>query len=203
MAGIAALERFAGGPGRFLGFDFIRHVTHVVAIAHRIENEELGLGAEVRGVADAGRLQIRLGALGERARIARIGLHRAGLEHIALQEQGLVGHERIDDRAIRIRQQHHVRFVDALPAGDRRTVEHLAVLEQRFFDGMRGKRKVVLLAEHIGEAQIDEFDFVFLDQFFDVGCGHGNLGGIGCIGCASSQTEAKVCHPGSKNVGAS
>ena len=72
--------------------------------------------------------------------------------------------ERIDERRGRIGHQHHVRIIDAFPTGDRRTVEHLAVLERRRIDSMRGKRNVMLFAEHVGKTQIDEFDVVLLDQ---------------------------------------
>ena len=36
---------------------------------------------------------------------------------------------------------------------------------------------VVLHAAHVGEAQVDEFDLVVLDQLFDVFEGHGGLRG--------------------------
>ena len=47
-------------------------------------------------------------------------------------------------------------------------VEHLAVLEQAGIDDRLGEGHVVLHAAHVGEAQVDEFDLVVLDQFFDV-----------------------------------
>ncbi len=46
----------------------------------------------------------------------------------------------------------------------------------RRIDGVGGKRDVMLLAEHVGEAQIDELDLVLLDQIENF-VGHGNLAG--------------------------
>ena len=45
---------------------------------HRVEDEELGLGAEVGGVAQAGGLEVGLGALGDGARVAVVGLPSVG-----------------------------------------------------------------------------------------------------------------------------
>ena len=72
-----------------------------------------------------------------------------------------------------IRHQHHVRLVDALPAGNRRAVEHLAVLEGRFVDARGRKRDVLLDATNVGEAEIDVGDVLFLDQFENLVCRHG------------------------------
>jgi hypothetical protein len=176
MAGVAAVERLVRRPRSFFRTDFIGDVAHVVAVTHRVEDEEFRLRAEERGVGDARRFQVRLGTLGDRTRIACVGLHRARLEHVALQDERLVRHERVDERRLRIGQQHHVRLVDALPAGDRRAVEHLAVFEQRLVDRARGIGDVMFLAEHVGKAQVDEFDGFVLDGLEDIGgSGHGGV----------------------------
>src|SRR3546814_5780523 len=52
---------------------------------------------------------------------------------------------------------------------------HLAVLEQRGFDDRLGEGDVVLHATHVGKAQVDEFDAIVGDEFFDVFDGHGGL----------------------------
>ena len=98
-----------------------------------------------------------------------------GVEHVAGHDQGRVGGEGVDHRGVRVRQQDHVGLVDAAPAGDRAAVEHLAVLEQAGVDDRLGESHVVLDAAHVGEAQVDEFDLVVLDQLFDVFEGHGGL----------------------------
>ena len=112
---------------------------------------------------------------GDAARIARVRLHRRRVEDVAGQHQRRIGGERIQEGGRRIGQQHHVGLVDALPAGDAGAVEHLAVLEQAGIDDRLGEGHVVLHAAHVGEAQVDEFDLVVLDQFFDVFEGHGRL----------------------------
>ena len=175
MAGIAAFELAVGTPCRFLGFDLERSAAHVVAPAHRVEDEEFRFRAEKRGIGDAGRLQVSLGAPRDRTRAARIGLHGRRFEHVADEVQGRMRGEGIERRAGRIRHQHHVRIVDPLPAGDGRPVEHLAVLERTGVDGVRGKGDVMLLAEHVGKTQVDEFDVVFLDQIENGVGGHGWL----------------------------
>ena len=48
-----------------------------------VEDEEFVLGTEVRDVGDAGRLEIRLGALGERARVALVALAVGRLDDVA------------------------------------------------------------------------------------------------------------------------
>jgi hypothetical protein len=54
VAHVAAFEVLAGVPGRLFGVDLDEAARHVDVPAHAVEDEELGLGAEVGGVADAG-----------------------------------------------------------------------------------------------------------------------------------------------------
>src|SRR5690606_14263848 len=69
-------------------------------------------------------------------------------------------------------------------ATDRGAVEHAAVLEQlgRADAGRVGD--VVLLAEDVGEAQVDEFDVMVANQLLDVLDGHGRWlrAGVGNLG---------------------
>jgi hypothetical protein len=97
---------------------------------HVVEDEELGLRAEEGGIADAGGLEVFLGALGDGARIALVALHGHGLDDVAAQDHGGVVREGVQDRRAVVRHQDHVGLVDALPAGDRRTVEHLAAVKE-------------------------------------------------------------------------
>jgi hypothetical protein len=64
--------------------------------------------------------------------------------------------------------QAHVGFVDRLPAGNRRAVEHQAFGERVLFDHADVEGHVLPLAARIGEAQVDVFDVVVLDRFEDV-----------------------------------
>ena len=87
-----------------------------------------------------GGLEVGLGALGERARVALVALHVRRLDDVAAQvERGLL-EERVDDRRRRIRHQDHVGLLDALPTGDRRAVEALAVFEEGLVDDARPER---------------------------------------------------------------
>ena len=63
--------------------------------------------------------------------------------------------------------QHHVGLVDALPAGDRRAVEHLAVVEKARVDRVRRHGDVLLLAARVREAQVDELDLLLLQHAED------------------------------------
>ena len=57
------------------------------AEAGAVEHEELGLGPEVGGVADAALLQVELGALRDVARIADVGLARDRIDDVADQHE--------------------------------------------------------------------------------------------------------------------
>jgi hypothetical protein len=70
----------------------------------------------------------------------------------------------------------HVGFVDALPASDRRTVEHLAVDEEIVVDVTGRDRDVLLLAARVAEPKVRVLDLVVLDQLDDIsGRRHRNL----------------------------
>ena len=86
MPDIATLILFRRAPGRFLGFNFYRAAGHVGMPGDGVENEKFGLGPEIRGVADAGRLQVSFAALRQRARVAVIALAIGRLDHVAGDE---------------------------------------------------------------------------------------------------------------------
>src|SRR6202012_3619555 len=62
-------------PGTLDRIDRVRRAMHVVVETDAVKNEEFVLGSEEGPVGDTGGLQIRLGALGERSRVALIALH--------------------------------------------------------------------------------------------------------------------------------
>jgi hypothetical protein len=144
-------------------------------VADVVEHEELVLRAPDRGIGDAGGLEVGLGALGQRTRAALIALHGRGLDDVATQvERGLL-EERVEDCGRGIRHQDHVGLLDALPAGDRRAVEALAVLEEGIVHDACRDGHVLFLALGVREAEVHELDFLFLDQLQNVGSGrHGN-----------------------------
>ena len=172
MAEIAA---FIGGVGVRRQFDRIEREAGVVRVsleADIVEHEELGLGAKVDGVADAGRLEVGLGLFGDRARIAVIGLAGAGIENVADDDHGGGREERIHAGRSRVHHQRHVGFVDRLPAGDRGAVEHQSVGESVFVDQALVECDMLPLAARIGESEIDVFDVIVLDRLQDI------LGGL-------------------------
>src|SRR5216683_2613064 len=121
-------EFLVGDVGPLLAVDLVERGVHRVLEEHVVEDEELGLGAEERLVANAGGGEIGLGLLRRRARIAAIGLPGAGLVHVAENHQLGLRREGIEHGGGAIRLQQHVALVDRLPAGDRRAVEHHALV---------------------------------------------------------------------------
>mmetsp|Transcript_36595 Transcript_36595/g.84874 ORF Transcript_36595/g.84874 Transcript_36595/m.84874 type:complete len:214 (-) Transcript_36595:4688-5329(-) len=174
VAAVAVLVLLGGVPGAFFGLDLEERAGHLVAPAHAVEDEELGLRAEVGGIAQAGGLQIGLGALGQRARVALIRLAVGGVDHVAGQDQRRLFKEGVDVGRVRIGHQQHVRGFDALPAGDRGAVEGMARRELVFIKRGHGHGDVLLLATGVGEAEVDELDFVLLHQVHHIGDGLGH-----------------------------
>ncbi len=168
VAEVAALI-FGVGVGRQLrGVEPEAGVVGAGGEAHVVEHEELGFGADEHGVAHAHRLHHGFGLLGDAAGVAVVGLAGGRLEHVAGDDHGGLGEERIDRRGHRIRHQAHVELVDRLPAGDRGAVEHRPFGEDVVIDHADVERHMLPLAARIGEAQVDVFDVVVLDRFQDV-----------------------------------
>ena len=137
MAGVAALIVAVAIDGQFVGIELEARVVGLDREPGVIEDEELGFRSDIDQVADLGLLQVRLGALGDHARIARIALAGQRLENIAKHRRGRLRIERIDMGRIGIRHQRHVALVDGFPAGDRGGVEHDAVGESVFIHEQR------------------------------------------------------------------
>ena len=171
MAQIAAFIFGAGVVGAFLGVDIIEGFVHFDAEPHIVEDEEFGFGAEIGGVANARRIDIGLGGLGDGARAAGVILVGHRLQHIADQDQRGLGKEGVNDRGFEIRLEQHVGLVDRLPAGDRRTVEHGADVEEVIINQQQVKGDMLPLALGIGEANVNILDVLLLDQLVNVGCG--------------------------------
>jgi len=168
VAAVAALEAPVGGPRRLFGIDLDRTAGHVDMPGDRVEDEELGLRSEIGHVTDAAGLQIRLGAAGQRPRIPLVALAVARLDDVAAENQRRLLAERIHHRGRRIRHQLHVGRLNAFPAGDRRSVERVAIGELVLVEGGDRHGDVLLLAARVGEAEIDEFHFVVRDLLHDV-----------------------------------
>ena len=72
----------------------------------------------------------------------------------------VVSSERVSFGGSRVRHQHHVRLVDALPATDGGTIEHLAFFEEAFVN-LVTNGYVLLFTLGVGKTQINKLDFVF------------------------------------------
>ena len=119
VAAVAAFELGARIPGGFVFFNLEEGARHVGVPAHVVEDEELWLGAEVSGVAQAGGLEVSLGALRDGARVAVVGLAVAGLNDVAAHEERGFFKERVDVGRVGVRHQLHVGGFNAFPACNR------------------------------------------------------------------------------------
>ena len=159
----------AGVPHALDRVDHVERLVRPVLEADVVEDEELGLGPEVGGVGDAGRLQVLLGLLGDVPRVTRVALagHRIG--HEAVDHERLAGPERVDVGRRRVGHQDHVRLLDLLEPPDRRAVEAVAVLERRLAQHPRRDGDVLHDAGEVAEAEVDELDALRLDHGQDFG----------------------------------
>jgi hypothetical protein len=110
-------------------FDLVEGGVLVLGEADVVEDEELRLRTEVRGVGDARRLHVRLRLLRHITRVTGVRLERQRVVHETVQVQRLVLPEGVHDRSGRIGQKDHVRFVDLLETADGRPVEPEALAE--------------------------------------------------------------------------
>jgi len=168
VADVAAFELLARSPRRFFRGHLDVGAGHVDGPFDGVENEEFRFRPEVGGVADAGALEISLGALGDGARVAVVALAVGRFDDVAGQHQRGFVVERVDEGGFRVGEQNHVGGLNAFPARDRRAVEHVAVLENFFLEGDDGHADVLFLATGVGETVVDEANLVFLDQLRDV-----------------------------------
>ena len=163
VAAVAALLGAAGVPGRLDGVDVVVAGVLLGLEAHVVEDVELGLGAEVGGVGDAGRLEVGLGLGRDVARVAAVGLAGERVDDREVHDERLLGPERVEVGARRVGDELHVGLVDRLEAADRRAVEHLAVGEEVDVDRLRGHVEVLHDAGQVAEPDVDELDVLVLD----------------------------------------
>ena len=172
VAEVATLVSALGIPAGLGGIDLAEATTDVGTPAHVVENEKLVFRTKEGGVADTGGFQIGLGATRQGARIPLVTLHGVGFDDITGQDQGRLLEKRIDGSSHGIGHQDHVRLLDALPAGDGRAVEHLAVLEYILIHGADGHGDVLLLATGVRETIIHELNALLLDQLHHISSIH-------------------------------
>jgi hypothetical protein len=165
---VAGRALFGGRPRTFVGDDFVEADVRLALVAQAVEHEELGLGAEVGGVADAGSLEEGQRLLRDGARVAIIELAGAGLENVAEQVQARLDAERIDEGRRRVGHHEHVGLVDGLPAADGGAVEGDAFLEHRLVEAPDRVAEVLQRSEHVAIHQVDEFDIVLFRKLKNV-----------------------------------
>ena len=138
-------------PVSFRRFDCVRNALHLHIPADVIKDEELVLRPEVRLIGNSCRAHVLLGTFGQRARAAIIALHSQWFDDITTEiESGFFG-EDVENRGRCVRHQDHVRVVDALPACNRGSVEHLTALEETFIDNVAGHGDVLFFSTCVGE----------------------------------------------------
>ena len=172
VAEVAALIIHIRIARQFDGIELESRVVGLCGEAHVVKHEEFSLGTDEHSVADAGRLQVSLGLLGDAARIAIVGRARGRLQNVAADDHGGRREEGVHASGRGVRHEDHVGFVDRLPASDRRTVEHRAFREDFLVNERNVERDVLPLSARIGEAEVHILDVIILDRLEDV------LGGL-------------------------
>ena len=187
------LEGLTGVPPARLRIHLVEGAVHLRVERHRVEDVELGLGAEESGVRDPGGGQVVLRLAGHVARVARVGLAGERIVHEEVHVQRLGCAERVDACGLGVRQQHHVGLVDGLEPANRRAVERQAVLEDAVVERRRRDGEVLDHTGQVAEPNVDVFDLLVLDQLDDV---------VGCLIChldgfpsASSVVARLFCTP--------
>ncbi|CNV75191.1 Uncharacterised protein [Mycobacterium tuberculosis] len=162
------LGRRAGVPPPRDGVHLVEGAVGARVEAHRIENVELGLGAEVCGVGDASADQVVLGLAGDVARVAGVRLQGERVVHKEVDIQRLGRAERVDARRLGIGKKQHVGFVDRLEPANRRAVKGQAVVKHALVKGRSRNREVLHDARQVTEPDVDIFDLLVLGKFEDV-----------------------------------
>ena len=189
--------RVEGGGGRvaLLGRDFVAEVralvtpavpvrldgVHVVErrvlgllVAHVVEDEELGLGAEVRLVGDARGAQVLLRLVADVPRVARVRRARDRVRDLAdhRQRRDVAGGGRVVDRRVQVRHQQHVGVLDLLEAAQRGSVEAQPLLHKLRGEAVRGDRELLPAAEQVGDAELHAAHAARLHQLLDLVVAH-------------------------------
>ncbi len=163
MALVRAVHQFVTVPVAFLGINFVKPAVQAVAPAGFIKNEKFRFRTEKGRVGYAGRLQVRLRTFCQGTRAAFVALHGGRLQYVTTQIQGRFIIERIHHCRFRVRHQQHIRLIDPLPAGNGRTVKHLAVFEKLVCDGINRHGYMLFLASRITEPQVNKTHLMLFD----------------------------------------
>jgi len=154
---------FAGAvPAGRLRVHRVERAVPVGLVTHVIENVELGLGSEVRGVADAGGAEVCLSLPRDVAGVAAVGLLRQRVMHEEVDHQRLRLTERIQVSRGGVGHQGHVRLVDRLEASHGRAVECQALLENFGTKRTHRHSEVLHHSWQIAETDVDVLDVLVL-----------------------------------------
>jgi hypothetical protein len=163
VALVAADLLTSGVPPALDRVDVVVLLVRVRAEPDRVEDVELGLGAEVAGVGHTGRGQVLLGLTGHVARVAAVGLAGDRVVHEEVDVERLVLAERVEARGRRVREQSHVGLVDRLETADRGAVEGDAVVEEVLVDRRGRDGEVLHDAGKVAEPDVDVLDTLVRD----------------------------------------
>ena len=144
-----------------------RVLLHLVADV--VEDVELGLGGEERGVGDAGRGEVLLGLLGDLTRVLVIDLAVARVVDVEDHDERLRLAELVEVRGRHVRDELHVGLVDVREAPDRGAVEQLTDGEELLVDGRGRDVEVLLHTRKIRETDVEELDVLVLDELQHLG----------------------------------
>ena len=110
-AGLVAKVRALVGAGVPFTFNGVDHVERAIGLrveTNIVEHEELSFGTKECGVGNASGPEVSLGLRCDITRITRVALVRHRVGHVAVDDGGLVLHERIHVHGVGISNQHHV-----------------------------------------------------------------------------------------------
>ena len=158
LAAEVRAQVLAAVPPALAAVDVIERLIRAAAVPHIAEDEELRLGPHKGRVADAGLLEVGLGAGGDEAWVARVRLARDRVEDVADDDQRRDLEDRVDERGGRVEHQQHVRLVDLFEAADRRPVERDAVLERVSVQHVGRDGEMLPDAGQVGETEIHHLD---------------------------------------------
>ena len=160
---VSALFGAARVPSCFRRVDEVHRTVLLVFVANVIEDEELCLRCEERGVCNTGAGEVSLCLLGNLTWVAAVDLTVARVVDVEQHDQGLLGAEGIEVGGGHIWDELHVGLVDRSEATDRRTIEELTVNEELLVDHRCWKVEVLLNTRKVGEAHVKELNIVVLD----------------------------------------
>jgi len=146
--------RLAAVPPPLGAIDMIVLRVRGSAVAHVVEQEELGLRAPVGCFGDASLLQVLLGLAGHVAAVSRVRLPCDRVKDITDQVGRRHLEHRIHEGCGRVGYQDHIRLVDLLKSADGRAIKADSFVEDAVGQFARRDAEVMPLAKQVGEAQV-------------------------------------------------